>query len=77
MTEIICPVCGKKGTLHIKEVKNNYGVVYTYYYVAHYDGVRGKTRKLKWHYIGKELPEQKNKSESQKHKTQSAVKDKG
>jgi hypothetical protein len=69
MKEVICPVCGKKGSLHLKTVKNNYGVEYTYYYVAHYDGLEGKTRKVVWHYVGKSPDVRFEESEGEKERS--------
>lgn len=50
-----CPVCGRRGSLTAKKVKVGKKFL-VYYYVAHYAGVHGKTRKLKWHYVGKDAP---------------------
>ncbi|MEM0124603.1 MAG: hypothetical protein QXF41_03630 [Candidatus Micrarchaeaceae archaeon] len=57
MKSIECPVCGKVGSVQTKDILIN-GKVYHYYYVAHYDGFYGKTRKLKWHYLGKNINDQ-------------------
>ena len=47
-----CPKCGKLGSLQPKKTKHG-----IYWRVGHYLGLKGKTRKVKWCYIGKELPE--------------------
>jgi hypothetical protein len=52
MTVVICPKCGNKGSLQPKKVKD-----VVYWRIAHYRGLKGKTRQVKWCYIGKELPE--------------------
>jgi len=57
MVTIICPVCGNKGSLQIKYIKTTSGKKIPYYYVAHYEMLKGETRVLNWHYIGKSLPE--------------------
>jgi len=54
MTRVVnCPKCKKKGSLQPKKTKHG-----TYWRVAHYIGLRGETRRIKWCYIGKELPEE-------------------
>ena len=53
MTVIICPKCGKKGSLHLTKTRK-----YSYWRVAHYKGLKGTTRQVKWCYIGKKLPEE-------------------
>jgi len=57
MKNVVCPVCGKKGSLQIKYIKTTSGNEIAYYYVAHYRQLKGKTRLVTWHYIGKSLPE--------------------
>ena len=57
MKSVVCPVCGKKGSLQIKYIKTTSGKKIPYYYVAHYEMLKGETRVLNWHYIGKSLPE--------------------
>jgi len=53
MTRVVkCPKCGKLGSLQPKKTKHG-----IYWRVGHYIGLKGKTRKIKWCYIGKELPE--------------------
>jgi hypothetical protein len=47
-----CPKCKEQGSLQPKKTKHG-----TYWRVAHYIGLKGETRKVKWCYIGKELPE--------------------
>jgi len=47
-----CPKCGELGSLQPKKIKHT-----IYWRVGHYIGLEGKTRKVKWCYIGKELPE--------------------
>ena len=47
-----CPKCEQQGSLQPKKTKHG-----TYWRVAHYKGLEGETRKIKWCYIGKELPE--------------------
>jgi len=47
-----CPKCGKLGSLQPKKTKHG-----IYWRVGHYIGLKGKTRKVKWCYIGKELLE--------------------
>ncbi len=52
MTRVVkCPKCGELGSLQPKKIKHN-----IYWRVGHYIGLEGKTRKVKWCYIGKELP---------------------
>ncbi|MFN3621477.1 MAG: hypothetical protein ACK4TI_01160 [Nitrososphaerales archaeon] len=65
-----CPRCGERGSKHTKTVKNTYGKPYHYTYFAHYNGVKGKTRKIKWCYIGKEtiINEQSGKERKRKKK---------
>jgi hypothetical protein len=48
-----CPKCKEQGSLQPKQTKHG-----TYWRVAHYRGLEGKTRKIQWCYIGKELPEE-------------------
>lgn len=50
---MICPKCNKRGSLTLK--KNN---DYRYWYTGHYRGHEDNTIKVKWCYIGKELPEE-------------------
>jgi len=57
MKDVVCPVCGKKGSLQIKFIKTTSGKKIPYYYVAHYEMLKGETRVVSWHYIGKSLPE--------------------
>jgi len=57
MKNVVCPVCGKKGSLQIKYIKTTNGNEIPYYYVAHYELLKGKTRVVSWHYIGKNVPE--------------------
>lgn len=52
MKSIKCPVCGKRGSIQRKAVPVA-GKVYHYLYVAHYNGLSGNTRKIRWHYLGK------------------------
>jgi hypothetical protein len=47
---LICPKCRKKGSLQPKKTKSG-----IYWRVGHYKGLEGKTRKVKWCYVGKEL----------------------
>ena len=47
------PQCNKQGSLQPKKTKHG-----TYWRVAHYIGLEGTTRKIKWCYIGKQLPEE-------------------
>jgi hypothetical protein len=47
-----CPKCGELGSLQPKKTKHG-----VYWRVGHYLGLKGKTRMVKWCYIGKELPE--------------------
>ena len=49
---VLCPKCGKKGSLQPKKTKHG-----IYWRIGHYIGLKGKTRQVKWCYIGKELPE--------------------
>ena len=54
MTRVVqCPKCKEQGSLQPKKTKHG-----TYWRVAHYIGLEGETRKIKWCYIGKELPEE-------------------
>ena len=54
MTRVVqCPKCKEQGSLQPKKTKHG-----TYWRVAHYIGLKGETRKIKWCYIGKELPEE-------------------
>jgi hypothetical protein len=48
-----CPKCEEQGSLQPKKTKHG-----TYWRIAHYKGLKGETRKIKWCYIGKELPEE-------------------
>ena len=48
---IYCPKCNLQGSLHTKKTIHG-----NYWRIAHYIGLKGKTRKIKWCYIGKELP---------------------
>jgi len=47
-----CPKCGELGSLQPKKTKHG-----VYWRVGHYLGLKGKTRMVKWCYIGKEIPE--------------------
>jgi len=47
-----CPKCGTLGSLQPKKTKHG-----VYWRVGHYIELKGTTRKVKWCYIGKELPE--------------------
>ena len=47
-----CPKCGELGSLQPKKTKHG-----IYWRVGHYKGLKGNTRKVKWCYIGKQLPE--------------------
>ena len=49
----VCAKCHEAGSLHLKAVKNSTGKTYHYEHFAHYSGQKGKTRKIKWCYIGK------------------------
>ena len=50
-----CPVCGKKGSgPYWKPVYNKVHKLYRYPFFAHYAGTRGKTRVIRWCYIGKQ-----------------------
>ena len=54
MTRVVqCPKCKEQGSLQPKKTKHG-----IYWRVAHYIGLKGDTRKIKWCYIGKELPEE-------------------
>jgi len=53
---VMCPKCNKRGSLQIKKTKHG-----NYWRIGHYIGLKGKTRQVKWCYIGKELPESINK----------------
>ena len=54
MTRVVnCPKCNKQGSLQPKKIKHG-----TYWRVAHYIGLKGETRRIKWCYIGKELSEE-------------------
>jgi hypothetical protein len=54
MTRVVqCPKCEEQGSLQPKKTKHG-----TYWRVAHYVGLNGETRKIKWCYLGKELPEE-------------------
>jgi len=67
MKGIVCPVCGKKGSLQVKYIKTTNGNEIPYYYVAHYELLKGKTRVVSWHYIGKNVPESiKKQTENEK-----------
>jgi len=51
MTRVVqCPKCEEQGSLQPKKTKHG-----TYWRIAHYIGLEGETRKIKWCYIGKEL----------------------
>ena len=53
MTRVVnCPKCNEQGSLQPKKTKHG-----TYWRIAHYIGLKGETRKIRWCYIGKELPE--------------------
>ena len=53
MTRVVkCPKCGELGSLQPKKTKHG-----VYWRVGHYLGLKGKTRMVKWCYIGKEIPE--------------------
>ncbi|MFI5421787.1 MAG: hypothetical protein ACHQ1H_12530 [Nitrososphaerales archaeon] len=62
-----CPRCKKPGSLHLKTVYNKQHRPFKYYYIAHYGGLSGRTRKISWCYIGKdgkkESPEGTNQKE--------------
>ncbi len=47
-----CPKCNEQGSKQPKKTEHG-----SYWRVAHYIGLKGKTRKTKWCYIGKQLPE--------------------
>lgn len=47
---IICPKCGKEGSLHLKKSRGIKGVGY-YWCVAHYLSMEGKTAKVRWCYV--------------------------
>ena len=50
-----CPICGKKGSgPYWKPVYNKVHKLYRYPFFAHYAGTRGKTRLIRWCYIGKQ-----------------------
>jgi hypothetical protein len=49
-----CPKCKKPGSRHLKTVYNKQHRKYKYFYIAHYSGLSGRTRKITWCYIGKE-----------------------
>ncbi|MEM3448327.1 MAG: hypothetical protein QXP38_05530 [Nitrososphaerota archaeon] len=67
MKQQTCPRCGRKGSQHKKMVRNSRGKPYHYIYFAHYKELRGKTRRIKWCYIGREPPtEQVGKKEKEK-----------
>ncbi|MDA4130058.1 MAG: hypothetical protein OK457_04755 [Thaumarchaeota archaeon] len=51
-----CPKCKKAGSFHLKTVYNNRHRPYKYYSIAHYGGLSGKTRKIAWCYVVKEIP---------------------
>ena len=51
-TTVLCPKCNKRGSLQLKKTKHG-----TYWRVAHYIGLKGKTRKIKWCYLKRELRE--------------------
>jgi len=51
MTSVICPKCNKRGSLTQKRTDG-----YSYWYVGHYIGYDEVSTKVKWCYIGKELP---------------------
>ena len=54
MTKVVqCPKCEEQGSLQPKKMKHG-----TYWRIAHYIGLEGKTRKIRWCYIGKVLPEE-------------------
>ena len=57
MKNVVCPVCGKKGSLQVKYIKTTSNNKIPYYYVAHYEMLKGETRVVSWHYIGKNVPE--------------------
>ena len=50
---VICPKCHEKGSLQAKIIK---GV--RYWRMGHYAGLQGNTRKTKWFYIGRQMPEE-------------------
>ena len=47
-----CIKCGKKGSPMIKQTVSK-GITYRYYYVKHLEG-----NKIRWCYVGKELPKE-------------------
>ena len=49
---VTCIKCGKEGSLMIKQTVSK-GIKYRYFYVKHM-----VSKKIKWCYIGKELPEE-------------------
>jgi hypothetical protein len=49
-----CPKCKKPGSCHFKTVYNKQHRPYRYFYIAHYGGLSGRTRKITWCYIGKD-----------------------
>lgn len=53
MTKVICPKCGKRGSLTLKKTRK-----YSYWYIGHYIGYNAGTgtSNVKWCYVGKELP---------------------
>ena len=54
MTRVVqCPKCEEQGSLQPKKTMRG-----TYWRVAHYKGLEGETRKIRWCYIGKELPKE-------------------
>ncbi len=54
-SSITCPRCGEQGSVQAKPVKNKYGSIYHYLYVAHYkfDPSKPKATKVTWCYLGK------------------------
>jgi len=57
MRDIICPVCGARGSLQLKYIKSTNDKLLSYYYIAHYKQKNGKPHSVEWHYVGKQLPE--------------------
>jgi hypothetical protein len=53
-SSITCPRCGEQGSVQAKPIKNRYGNIYRYLYVAHYkfDQSKPKSTKVTWCYLG-------------------------
>lgn len=45
-----CPRCGRRGSLHLKEIQNKIHRTYHYYYVAHYNSEK---HGIHWCYVQK------------------------